>query len=211
MKTENNIETQEIIGEAKSGSYQPIRFTRIKYKNNPDTFIDIRKFQRQEIYADDENEEDKVVYHPTKYGFQFAEKEFKKVVNNWTIMPSAYIHPHVIDKSFELINKRQFESAVLQAYKIIEIKIREKAELSNDDFGVHLIRKAFNPDNGILTNMNLPIAERQAQSNYIAGAYALFKNPVSHREVKMEFYETFEKIVVASQILKIVEESPKNK
>lgn len=210
MDKENTIEFQEIIGEAKPGSYQPVRFTRIKYKNNHETFIDIRKFQRQEIYADDENEEDKVVFHPTKYGFQFPEKEFKKVVNNWTIMPSAYVHPHVIEKSFDLINKRQFESAVLQAYKIIEIKIREKAELSIDDFGVNLIRKAFHPDNGALTNMELPIAERQAMSNYIAGAYALFKNPVSHREVKMEFFEAFEKIVVASQILKIVEESNKN-
>jgi uncharacterized protein (TIGR02391 family) len=210
MDAEKNIEFQEIIGEAKSGSYQPVRFTRIKYKNNRETFIDVRKFQRQEIFADDKNEEDKVIYHPTKHGFQFPEREFKKVVNNWTIMPSAYVHPHVIEKSFDLINKRQFESAVLQAYKIIEIKIREKAELSVDDFGVNLIRKAFNPDNGSLSDMNLPIAERQALSNYIAGAYALFKNPVSHREVKMEFFEAFEKIVVASQILKIVEESTKN-
>ena len=183
MSKENEIELQEIIGEVKSGSYQPIRFSRVKYKNNPSTFIDIRKFQRQEIFAEDEDEEDKAVFHPTKHGFQFPENEFKKVVNNWTIMPSAYVHPDVMVKSFDLINKRQFESAVLQAYKIIEITIRRKAKLSNDDYGVNLIRKAYHPDNGVLSNMELPIAERQAQSNYIAGAYALFKNPVSHRDI----------------------------
>jgi hypothetical protein len=33
------------------------------------------------------------------------------------------------------------------------------------------------------------------------------KNPCSHRDVKMSFYEAFEKIVVASNILKIIEES----
>lgn len=210
MSKENEIEFQEIIGEVKPGSYQPIRFTRVKYKNNSLTFIDIRKFQRQEISEEDESEEDKSIFHPTKHGFQFPEREFKKVVNNWTILPSAYVHPDVMEKSFDLISKRQFESAVLQAYKILEITIRKKAKLTNDDFGVNLIRKAYNPDNGVLSNMELPVAERQAQSNYIAGAYALFKNPVSHRDVEMDFFETFEKIVIASQILKIVEESPIN-
>jgi len=211
MIDENNIEYKEILGEVGKTEYQPIRFTRIKYKDNPLVFIDIRRFNREVKEIEDSDDEFEIIYHPTKYGFHFPEHQFKKVINNWTILPSAYIHPDIIDKSFDLISKGQFESAVLQAYKRIEIKIREKSKLPSDEFGVNLIRKAYNPDNGILTDFNLPIAERQAFSNYIAGAYALFKNPCSHRDVQMDFFDAFEKIIVASQILKLVEKSIENK
>lgn len=204
MSIEEKIEYQEIIGEAKAGSYQPVRFSRVKYKHNDATFIDIRMYQRG---YDDEGEE---VYYPTKKGFQFPESEFEKVVRSWTITPSAYVHPDVMDKCFDFLAKRQFESAVLQAFKCIEVSIREKGNFSNEDYGVPLIRKAFNPKTGVLANFDLPIAEREALANFVAGAYGLYKNPCSHRDVKMEFYDAFERIVIASKILKIVEEAPCN-
>ena len=203
-KSKENIEYQEIIAEAKAGSYQPIRFSRIKYKDNPNTLIDIRIFQRG--YDEEENE----VFFPTKKGFQFLESEFKKVVKSWTILPSSYVHPDVMDKSFKLLAKRQFESAVLQAFKCIEIRIRKKTGFSKDEVGIKLIRKAFDPNKGILANQSLPIAEREAMANYIAGAYGFYKNPCSHRDVEMEFLEAFERIVIASNILKLVETAPLN-
>lgn len=202
MRIEEKIEYQQIIGEAKTGSFHPVRFSRVKYKNNDTKFIDIRVYQRG---YDDDGED---VYFPTKTGFQFEEKEFEKVVKSWTITPSEYVHPDVMDKSFELLANRQFESAVLQAFKCIEICIRKKANLSQDDYGVKLIRKAFDPQNGALTNYSLPVSEREAMSNFIAGAYGVYKNPCSHRDVEMEFYDAFERIVVASKILKIVEGAP---
>ena len=203
-KSKENIEYQEIIAEAKAGSYQPIRFSRIKYNDNPNTLIDIRIFQRG--YDEEENE----VFFPTKKGFQFLESEFKKVVKSWTILPSSYVHPDVMDKSFKLLAKRQFESAVLQAFKCIEIRIRKKTGFSKDEVGIKLIRKAFDPNKGILANQSIPIAEREAMANYIAGAYGFYKNPCSHRDVEMEFLEAFERIVIASNILKLVETAPLN-
>jgi len=169
-------------------------------------FIDIRIFQRGYSHNDDDDDEE-YAYYPTKKGFQVPEREFAKVVKRWTIIPSAYMHPEIMDRSFELMAKRQFESAVLQAYKCIEVKIREITNSSKDELGVRLIRKSFDPQKGKLTNFDLPVGEREALSNYIAGAYGLYKNPCSHRDVKMGFYEAFEKIVVASNILKIIEES----
>ena len=202
MSIKEKIERQDIIGEAKAGSYQPIRFTRVKYKGSDATYIDIRMYQRG--YDDEGND----VYHPTKKGFHFPETEFKKVVERWTIMPSAYIHPNVMDKSFELLSTRQFDSAVLQAFKCIEIAIREKGRFSDEDYGVSLIRKAFNSQAGLLTDYSVSVAEREALAHFIAGAYALYKNPCSHKDVKMDFYDAFERIVVASKIMKIVEEAP---
>lgn len=202
MCVEEKIEYQNILGEAKAGSYHPVRFSRVKYKDNPVTFIDIRMYQRG---YDDDGEE---AYFPTKTGFQFPESEFEKVVRNWTTTPSACIHPDVMDKSFELLANRQFESAVLQAFKCIEVYIRKKAKLSDDHYGVKLIRKAFDAQKGALTNFNLPVSEREALCHFIAGAYGLYKNPCSHRETQMDFDDAFERIVVASKILKVVEQAP---
>lgn len=201
---EAKIEYQEVIGEANPGGYQPIRFTRVKYKASPEAHIDIRQFQRG---YDDEGEEE---FFPTKKGFRFLESEFKRVVKKYALMPETYVHPLIVRKSFSLLNDSQFESAVLQAFKTIETRIREKINVAPEYVGVKLIRKAFNSENGPLTDYELPKAEREAFCNYIAGAFGYYKNPCSHRDVEMDFISAFDRIVVASDLLKVIENSKLN-
>lgn len=196
---EAKIEYQKIIGEANSGGFQPIRFTRIKYKASPETHIDIRQFQRG---YDDEGEEK---YFPTKKGFRFLEREFNRVIRDYTLIPTTYVHPQIIAKSFSLLQNGEYESAVLQAFKTLETNIREIISANSDEVGIKLIRKAFHPKNGKLTNYKLPLAEREAFSNYIAGAFGYYKNPCSHRDVEMDYISAFDRIVVASDLLKIID------
>ncbi|OHA80709.1 MAG: TIGR02391 family protein [Candidatus Yonathbacteria bacterium RIFCSPLOWO2_01_FULL_43_20] len=198
---EAKIEYQEVIGEANPGGYQPIRFTRVKYKASPETHIDIRQFQRG---YDDKGEEE---FYPTKKGFRFLEHEFNRVIKEYVLMPETYVHPIIVRKSFPLLKNGQFESAVLQAFKTIETRIRKRIGADPDDVGVKLIRKAFNPENGPLTDYALPKAEREAFCNYIAGAFGYYKNPCSHRDVEMNFLSAFDRIVVASDLLKVIEKS----
>jgi uncharacterized protein (TIGR02391 family) len=193
------IEFQETIGEANEGGFQPIRFTRVKYKQSPTAHIDIRKFQR----GYDNDGED--VFFPTKLGFRFPESEFKKVLEKYSILPTTYVHPKIIKKSFKLLNNKEYESAVLQAFKTIETSIREKISAEPEEVGIKLIRKAFHPENGPLTDLKLPKSEREAFANYIAGAFGYYKNPCSHRDVELDFIEAFERIVVASDLLKKIE------
>ena len=178
---EAKIEYQVVIGEPNPGGYQPIRFARVKYKASPETHIDVRQFQRG---YDDEGEEK---FFPTKKGFRFLESEFRRVVKKYALMPETYVHPLIVKKSFSLLNSGHFESSVLQAFKTIETRIREKISANPEDVGVKLIRKAFNPENGPLTDYDLPKAEREAFCNYIAGAFGYYKNPCSHRDVEMDF------------------------
>ncbi|MCK0114925.1 TIGR02391 family protein [Gelidibacter sp. F63206] len=103
------------------------------------------------------------------------------------------------------MEKQEYESAVLMAFKTIEISIRDKINAEPDEVGVRLIRKAFHPDNGPLTDFDLPKSEREAFAHYIAGAFGYYKNPCSHRDVELDFVEAFERIVVASDLLKKVE------
>ncbi len=200
---EAKIEYQEVIGEANSGGYHPVRFTRIKYKACPTAHIDIRQFQRGYI----ESEE---AFYPTKKGFRVPESEFKRVVKKYTLMPETYIHPLIVKKCFSLLNASQFESAVLQAFKTIETRIREKINATPEEYGIRLIRKAFHPENGPLTDLKLPKAEREAFCNYIAGAFGFYRNPCSHRDVELDFSSAFDRIVVASDLLKAIENAKPN-
>ena len=198
---EAKIEFEELVGEANPGGFQPIRFTRVKYKASPTAHIDIRKFQRG---YDDEGED---LYFPTKVGFQFPEREFRRVVQKYALMPESYIHPTIMKKCFALLNSGEYESAVIQAFKAVETATRAKIGAPPDMVGERLFKKAFNPENGILTDERLPRVERFAFLNYITGAFSLYRNQCAHRDIKLDFVSTFDKIAVASDLLKAIEDS----
>jgi uncharacterized protein (TIGR02391 family) len=201
---EAKVEYQNVIGEANPGSYRPIRFSRIKYKASQETHIDIRQYQRG--YDGDGEEQ----FYPTKTGFRFLENEFNRVIKAYALLPKTYVHMDIIKKCFPLLEKGEFDSAVLKAFKLIETNIRRKIKAKPEEIGIRLIRKAFDPNSGTLTNYELPAAEREAFAHYIAGAFGYYKNPCSHRDIELNFISTFERIVVASNLLKIIDESKVN-
>lgn len=201
LEIEAKIEYQEIIGEANPGGFQPIRFTRVKFKASPETHIDIRQFQRG---YDDEMED---VFYPTKKGVRFLEREFKRVIQRYTLLPKTIVHPEIVKKSFSLLENGEFESAVFQAFKTIETNIRKKIGAEAEEIGTKLIRNAFHPNKGSLTDYKLPKSEREAFSNYISGAFGYYKNPCSHRDIVMDYISAFDRIVVASDLLKTIEKA----
>ena len=181
VEIEAKIEFQEEIGEVNPGGFQPVKFTRVKYKASPTAHIDIRRFQRG---YDDEGEES---FYPTKIGFRFPEREFRRVVEKYALMPESYVHPILIKKCFALLKTGEFDSGIIQAFKAIEILTREKIGASNDIFWERLLKKAFNADDGILTDMKLPKSERCAFLNYITGAFSFYRNSSTHRDLELDF------------------------
>lgn len=122
-------------------------------------------------------------------------------------MPETYVHPEIVKKAFKLLNDGHYESAVLQAFKCIETKIRKLIKADSDEVGVRLIRKAYHPETGKHTNYNLPTSERESFVNYISGSFGFYKNPSSHRDIELDYISTFERLVVASSLLKIIVKS----
>lgn len=195
------IERQELLGEVfLSGTYQCVRISRVKYKRNPNALIDVRLFQRG---YDKDGEE---VYHPTKKGIHLLESKFQRLIGQWTIMPTACLHPRILDRSFPLLLEDDHESAVLQALKSVEVAVRDAAGLEATDVGVGLMRKAFDSNNGPLTDKTLPVPEREAVAHLFAGAIGFYKNPCSHRDVEINFIQGFETLMIASHLMKYVEQ-----
>ena len=84
--------------------------------------------------------------------------------------------------------------------------MREAAGLTKADLGVSLMRKAFDVENGPLTDLSAERAERQARSDLFAGSIGSYKNPQSHRDVDLDDpIEATEIVMLANHLLRIVD------
>ena len=65
--------------------------------------------------------------------------------------------------------------------------------------------KAFNEENGTLTDQDQHKDENIARRSLFTGAIGAYKNPSSHREVEFTPEEAAEIIIFASHLLRIVD------
>jgi len=98
-----------------------------------------------------------------------------------------------------------YDTAVRDAFVLVEIAVRDAAHLPNTSFGVRLMREAFDPISGALTNRSLPRAEQERIADLFAGAIGTFKNPLSHRSVgNADPALVMEELMFASRLLRFV-------
>lgn len=121
--------------------------------------------------------------------------------------PKGTLHPLLVERTYGLFLRGDYETAVFQAFKTVEIRVREAARLGKDLIGVKLMRTAFRPEGGPLSDPAEPVAEQEALLSLFAGAIGRFKNPASHRHVPIEApSEVVEVLQFASHLLRIVDE-----
>jgi uncharacterized protein (TIGR02391 family) len=116
------------------------------------------------------------------------------------------LHPVIAAEAWPAFLRADYDAAVFQAFKEVEVAVRTKGNFDARDIGTDLMRKAFHETSGPLANSSLPIAERQAISSLFAGAIGIYKNPHSHRTILIsDPIEAVEKIILASRLMKIVD------
>lgn len=192
------VVAQEVLAETGRRSYEVLRLSRVKYADNPYSFIDLRLFQRAVG-------EDEYVYFPTRKGVQLKEDDFQRLIGKWTLIPPLLFHSLILKKAYPALRREEFDTAVFRAFKAVEVQVRRDSGLPAELVGTALMRKAFDPDSGPLTDISLPRAEREAFSHLFAGAIGCYKNPHSHRDVEVTFIQAFEMLLVASHLLRLLE------
>lgn len=142
----------------------------------------------------------------TPRGKEVLESQDFETYKKGHLLPSEGLDPILVRKVKQTFIRGDYDTAIFQAFKEVEVRVRKKAGLSNKDFGVSLVRKAFGPPAGPLVDKKIEVGEQTARMELFAGALGAFKNPSSHRDVEFsDPKEAADIIHIANQLLRIVE------
>ena len=144
-------------------------------------------------------------YFVTRRGQTIETPEALEAYRKAKLLPKDQLHPIIAEQVWSKFLLGDYRSAVLHAFIKVEIAVREAGEYAETDYGTDLMRKAFHVENGNLTDLDQPRAEKEAISNLFAGAIGSYKNPFSHRDVEVASEEAAKMIILASHLLGIVD------
>jgi len=128
------------------------------------------------------------------------------------LLPRGYLHELIAAKVYPAFLRGEYDTAVFQAFREIEIAARQAGKFDADLVGKDLMKEAFRPANpnkpgsaGLLTDITLPIPEQEGMMFLFMGAIGLYKNPQSHRNVPTQSIDAAEVIVFASHLLRMLD------
>ena len=140
-------------------------------------------------------------------GRSLLSKEKFEAYKYSALFPRKTLHPAIASTTFALFLRGHYDTVVFEAFRAVEVAVRDAAGLSQSLIGTELMRKAFDENSGPLTDPSLVASERQATSHLFAGAIGLFKNPTSHRTAAISKPEdAVELVMFADYLLRLVEQ-----
>lgn len=140
----------------------------------------------------------------TRRGRQLNNRAGVEAYASSALLPRGMLHPATSQCCWSAFMRGEYDTAVFQAFRELEVAIRAAGGFLADDIGVSLAQKAFG-EKGPLTDKAAPSGERVALLNMMAGALGSYKNPHSHRRVQLSAIDASEMIVLASHLMKIVD------
>ena len=170
-------------------------------RNNGSELQVLRSDTQTDFMGEDITELDLKNYDRQETSFQENEVDTSKS----NFLPEHELHPMIPQNVWLSFSHGAYGSAVFEAFKQVEIAVREAGNYSESDHGVPLMREAFHKDKGNLTDTNQPPAEQTAIEHLFVGAIGYCRNPLGHREVNLSTEEAVEMIFLASYLLRIVD------
>ena len=144
-------------------------------------------------------------YFVTRRGKKIETLEDFEAYRKADLLQKHQLHPIIAEKVWSIFSQGSCGTAILEAFKQVEIAVRKAGGYAKTDYGTDLMRNAFDANNGKLTDKNQPKGERDARAHLFAGAIGAYKNPSSHQDVEFAPEEAAEMIIIASHLLRIVD------
>lgn len=119
------------------------------------------------------------------------------------------LHPNVASRVVPLFESGFHEEAVLNAFKAVEERLR--AATGTQEVGTDLVKTAFAPGTGMLTDPEAWPAQREGLHQIVRGAFLAFRNGPGHRFTEPDEEEAFDLIVLANRLLLIAEEADRRR
>ncbi len=80
-------------------------------------------------------------------------------------------HPGLPDAAWNAFTVGDYDTAVFEAFKSVEVAVRTKGGYTTKDFGAPLMKKAFDPNSGPLRDKAAPPARQKAPCDLFTGAF----------------------------------------
>jgi uncharacterized protein (TIGR02391 family) len=141
----------------------------------------------------------------SRRGQQLLSREDVAAYRQANALPRHNLHPIIASRVYPAYLRGEYDTAVFQAFREVEVAVRVASDFPATMLGVPLMRAAFRPPNdktaaGPLTDAQLPGGEQEAMVSLFAGVLGLYKNPHSHRHIPTGPIDAAEVIGLASQL-----------
>jgi uncharacterized protein (TIGR02391 family) len=91
-------------------------------------------------------------------------------------------HPALPDAAWNAFTVGDYDTAVFEAFKSLEVAVRTKGGFASTDFGAALMKKAFDPNTGPLRDKSAPRPRQKARCELFTGAFGEIRNPKGHND-----------------------------
>ena len=161
--------------------------------------------ENEGLIAEDPTQKSKDWPFITRRGRKLENRTAVDAYRKANLLPKELLHPIMVDKVWPLFLRGAYDTAVFQAFKEIEVAVRDAVEYTGEDCDVELMEKAFDPKTGELTESTQAEVEKQGVLALFKGAMSVYKDPISHRNVNFTAEKAAEAIIFASHLLKTID------
>jgi uncharacterized protein (TIGR02391 family) len=145
----------------------------------------------------------------TRRGRRLKTRDQVAAYQRTNLLPASLLHPQLLGKVLPIFVRGDYDTAIFQAFKEVEVAVRKAGDFKRDAYGPEMMRAAFMPETGKLTDKAAAKKEQEGMRDLFAGAIAAYKGPGGHRHIEISDREAVEKVLLASHLLWIVDERQK--